>query len=109
MSVDNGIHVGDIGTVFVLSVTENGAVVDLSGCTSISFTFKAPDNTSYSLVGQVNTDGTDGKIKYERVQGDGLFSVPGKWKVQAVLQWMPSGVLKSYSTSTYEFTVFENV
>lgn len=106
---DNGVHVGDVGTVLVLTVTENGAIVDLSSAVSLSLKFKAPDASVVTVTGTLNTDGTDGKIKYTHVTGDGLFGIGGKWQAQAVMQWQPSGVLKTYNSSTFEFTVYENI
>lgn len=106
---DTGIHVGDIGTTIIVTVSENNTPIDISGAISLNMKFKGPDSTVVTVPSVLYTDGTDGKIKYIHVTGDNLFFTAGKWQGQAVIQWQPSGVTTTYNSSTFEFTVYENV
>ncbi len=77
------IHVGDIGTVFRLTIKDqDGVVVDVSSATGAGekeILFQGPGK----LVTQTavfTTDGTDGDIEYVTVSGD--ISVVGEWTLQ---------------------------
>lgn len=75
------IHVGDIGTVFRLTITEDGAAVDVSLATTKQIKFLAPNGTLLTKTATFTTDGTDGQIEYATVADD--LSLPGKWQIQA--------------------------
>lgn len=76
------IFVGDVGTVFKLTVKdENGDIVDLSAASSLQIKFKKPyANSAIVKTGVLDTDGTDGVMKYVAVNGD--LDVAGTWNIQ---------------------------
>ena len=105
---ENDIHLGDIGTVFEATIKDcvNGvsSFVDLTGATFKEIIFKKPDGTKLTKAATFKTDGTDGIIQYTTIAGD-LDQAGGSWKLQANLV-LPSG---SWRSSTYQFTVLDNL
>ena len=97
------IHEGDIGTKLLITVTDDGQVVDISSATSLSIFIKKPDGTILTRVGVLETDGTDGKMYYITVSGD--LDKAGSYKIQGQVV-LPSG---SYYTSTATFKVHCNL
>ena len=90
----NEIHVGDIGTVFELTIMDGPSVVDISLATLANcIILKAPDDGKLTKTGVFVTDGTDGKVKYTTVAND--LDEAGSWSIQAkivlgTLQWYSS-------------------
>jgi len=75
------LHVGDVGTDIIVTVKDDGSAVDLSsGFDTYTFIFCKPDGTVVSKAGSLNSDGSDGKIKY--TVETGLLDVHGDWKYQ---------------------------
>lgn len=97
------IHEGDIGTKLLITVTDDGQVVDISSAISLSIFIKKPDGTILTRVGSLETDGTDGKMYYITVSGD--LDKAGSYKIQGQVV-LPSG---SYYTSTATFKVHCNL
>ena len=97
------IHEGDIGTKLLITVTDDGVVVDLSSATSLSIFIKKPDGTILTRVGVLETDGTDGKMYYITLTGE--LDAAGGYKIQGLVV-IPSG---SYYTSTSTFKVHCNL
>lgn len=98
------IHVGDVGTVFVFTVTnENDVAVDLSGATTKSIIFSKPDGSTVTKSASFYTSGTDGILTYTTTTGD--LDQPGNWRSQAYVI-LASG--KWYS-SFGEFAVTGNL
>ena len=83
MTTSTDIHVGDVGTIFLLNIVDDNVAVDLSGGVSGSniVLFKKPDGTSIQRQATFNSDGTDGRIKYTSVSGD--LDQPGTWYISA--------------------------
>lgn len=80
MAVDATLHVGDIGTRIIMTVKDqDGAVVDLSGFTSLKLRIKY-GGTVVERNCVFLTNGTDGKIYYVTIDGD--LPVVGKYKFQ---------------------------
>jgi len=102
---DTIIHVGDVGTVIRLTVTEQDKVtpIDVSTATVKTFYFRKPDGTKFSKPAEFNTDGVDGKLKYTTVDGD--IDMARTWQVQAFVE---IGTSKYYSAQT-TFTVQNNL
>lgn len=102
---DTIIHVGDVGTIIRLTITEDDSVtaVDVSAATTKTFYFLKTDGTKKSVAATFNTDGTDGKLKYTTIAGD--IDTSGRWQVQAYVE---IGAAKYYSTKT-TFTVQTNL
>lgn len=97
------IHEGDIGTKLLITVTDDGQIVDISSATSLSIFIKKPDGTILTRVGVLETDGTDGKMYYITVSGD--LDKAGSYKIQGQVVLL-SG---SYYTSTATFKVHCNL
>lgn len=81
------IHVGDVGTIFNLTIKDrqkNGTktTLDVSGTTT-QIVLKIPGGSKLVKSASFVTDGTDGQIQYTTVSGD--ITVPGNWKIQAIV------------------------
>ena len=76
------IHVGDVGTQFVVTVTDaDGAAVDVSGALTLQLRFRPPSAPTFVCAATPVTDGADGKINYVTQAGD--LSEAGEWELQA--------------------------
>lgn len=98
----NEVHVGDIGTIFELTVMDGASVVDVSTATTKEIVFRKPDGTTATKTATFTTNGSDGKIRYATVAND--LDKHGTWKVQAHII-MPTGEWRSDMS---EFTVYTN-
>ena len=100
----NEIRLADIGTVFEITVQENGTPTDISSATvTKDIIFKAPGKASVTKSGSFTTNGTDGKVQYTTLAGD--LNKTGAWKLQAFL--VLSG--GSWRTEFGEFYVHPNL
>jgi len=97
------IHVGDIGTQLIVTVYDDGEIVDISGASSLVIILKKPDGTNHTKTANLYTDGTDGKMVYVSVVGD--FSEPGNFKIQGKVT-LAGGI---YYTSIGTFKVHCNL
>lgn len=97
------IHEGDIGTKLLITVTDDGSIVDISSASSLSIYIKKPSGTILTRTGVLETDGTDGKMYYITVAGD--LDAAGNYKIQGKVV-LPAG---SYYTSTATFKVHCNL
>jgi hypothetical protein len=97
------IHVDDIGTQLIMTVKDDGEVVDISGASTLTVVIKKPDGISYTKTGTLLTDGTDGNMYYTSVDGD--FNVAGNYKIQGIVV-LSNG---TFYTSISSFKVFCNL
>lgn len=97
------IHVNDIGTRFLATITDDGGIVNISNNSNISITIKKPSDQIIYRVGTLYTNGADGKIYYDTVAGD--LDEAGLYKLQCRVS-LPSG---TYYTDIYSFKVFCNL
>lgn len=99
------IHVGDIGTVFRATITDDcvDTIVDVSGATTQQFTFLKPDATTVTVTTTFYTDGTDGIIEYATILDD--LDQAGTWKIQGKVI-LPTG---TWSTDIHKFKVYPNL
>jgi len=98
------VHVGDIGTIFKLSITDqDDAALDISSATTKQILFRKPDGTTLTKAGVFDTDGTDGVLNYTIVSGD--IDQVGGWTVQAYVV-LPTG---AWHSSLGRFAVEENL
>lgn len=97
------IHVGDIGTKLIMTVKDDGVVVDISTASDLDVFIKKPDSVAYEKSGLLYTDGTDGKMYYTSISDD--FNAAGNYKLQGRV-FMPSG---TYYTSIEDFKVYCNL
>ena len=99
-----GIHVGDTGTIFRVTIQDSNEVaVDISDATGKNIIFKKPDGSNIVKDATFYTNGADGIIQYTAVSGD--IDAIGAWKIQAQVT-TPSGF---WSSSFETFKVLRNL
>lgn len=97
------IRENDIGTVFVVTVEEDGEGVDISGASGGSdkiIKFHKPSGVTVEKVAAFVTDGTDGQIRYISVDGD--LDESGLWHLQGYVNISGSA---TFHTSVDAFEV----
>ena len=99
----NEIHLNDIGTIFEVTVQDDGVVVDISGATTKEIIFKKSRGEVVTKPAVFTTDGVDGKMRYVAVAGD--LDERGQWELQAHVV-LASGEWRS---DVDVFTVFPNL
>ncbi len=76
------VHVDDVGTRFKLTLEDgDGTAVNIATATVKEFVFRRPDGTTLEVDASFFTDGSDGILYYDTVDGD--INMAGQWKVQA--------------------------
>lgn len=76
------IHVGDIGTVIIFTITDqDGAIVDVSTASTKQVFLRRPSGSVLTKTASFTTNGTDGKIQYTTISGD--INMAGNWYAQA--------------------------
>lgn len=103
--MENVIHVGDIGTVFRLTIVENDGktIVPLSNVTDKKILLKKPNGTKIEKNAEFFTDGEDGIIQYTSVEGD--IDTAGVWFIQGWVSFSPH----EFSSEKTKFRVFETL
>ena len=76
----NEIHVNDVGTQFLVTVTDGSSAVDISSATTKELIIKKPSGTKLTKATSFNTDGTDGKMIYNIASDD--LDEAGSYKLQ---------------------------
>ena len=76
----NEIHVNDVGTQFLVTVTDGSSAVDISSATTKELIIKKPSGTKLTKATAFSTDGTDGKMKYNIASDD--LDEAGSYKLQ---------------------------
>jgi len=99
------LQVGAIGSgIRATVVDQDGAVVDLSGCTLTSnFFLRRPNDTRIAITPTFETTGTDGVIIYVTVAGD--LPISGPYRVQFRHVDAPLNLF----TSIAQVNVLENI
>lgn len=97
------IHVDDIGTQLIVTVYDDGEVVDISGASTLTIIVKKPDGTTFNKIGLLYTNGTDGKMYCVSTAGD--FDISGNYKIQGKVT-IGGG---TYYTSVGSFKVYCNI
>ena len=102
----NEIHIGDIGTVFEVTVSDNLVAIDLTLASVMQIIFVKPDATKTKVINAAarSTDGTDGKMRYVVTLASEI-DIKGTWKIQGLVT-LPSG---TWSTDIGSFKVYENL
>jgi hypothetical protein len=98
------IHVGDVGTIFRITLKDGKLIVDISTQTVLKINFKKPDNTTVSKDALLTTDGKDGKLEYAS-EVDFLDQAGDEWYMQAYV--VLSG--GSWKSDVHKFTVYPNL
>lgn len=91
----------DVGSVFYVTVTENGSAFDLSDATEITLKLRKPDGSVLERAAVLYNDGTDGLVFYITVDGD--LDTPGNWLGQLYVA-LVSG---HWNTDMFAFPVGE--
>jgi hypothetical protein len=99
----NEIHVDDIGTKFMITIKDGDDVVDISSALFVTLIFRKPDDEVIYRDASFSSDGTDGQVYYDIVDGD--FDEAGYYKIQAKVTF-PSGV---FYTNIHTFQVHCNL
>lgn len=108
MSCVAEVHVGDIGTVFRITLKDKQCdgtmvILDVSAASKLDIIFRAPNGIKKTKSANFTTDGSDGKIEYISLDGD--IDSAGEWKIQVYLE-LPSG---KWSSDIGSFYVYENL
>jgi len=92
------IHVGDVGTIFRLTIVENDGVtpVPVQTATVKSILFEKGQGTKVTKTAVFFTDGSDGIIQYVGLASD--VDEAGNWWMQGYVE-MPSGKFFSSKVS----------
>lgn len=78
------LHNNDIAVTLILTVYEDGSALDISSASSLQFFLREPTGAVTTVTASFNSDGTDGKLKYDTVDGD--IDTDGRWELQAGFQ-----------------------
>ena len=100
------IHQDDIGTRFLITVKDDGDLVNISGVggsTIHQITFRKPSDTVVNRNATLQDFGISGVMFYDTVAGD--LDEAGLYKLQAKVV-IPSG---TYYTDIYSFKVHSNI
>ena len=99
------IHVGDVGTRFLVTINDGSNTVNLTDATLRQLNFRKPDDTVVYRTASVAGDGSEssGVMFYDTVLGD--LDVAGSYKLQGKVT-IPSG---TYFTDIYTFKVHCNL
>ncbi len=100
----NEIHIGDLGTVFEVTVTDNAVPVNIATATLMQIIFVKPDKTKVTNTAVRSGDGTDGKMRYT-IEANTELDQKGKWKIQGIVT-LPTG---TWSTDIDSFKVYKNL
>lgn len=98
------IHIGDIGTIFQITIVDQNGVVDLTNVDSKVIIFQRPDNGGgFQVQASLVTDGSDGLIKYVTQSGD--LNQAGTWQIQGRITFGTD----VFSTDIQKFKVYRNL
>tara|TARA_R110002020_G_scaffold103752_15_gene243186 strand:+ start:690 stop:1001 length:312 start_codon:yes stop_codon:yes gene_type:complete len=99
------IHQNDVGTRFLVTVKDDGVLVNVSGATLRQINIKKPDDSVLNRTASIISDwsAVSGVMYYDTVAGD--LDEAGQYKLQAKVA-IPSG---TYYTDVYSFKVHCNI
>lgn len=97
------IRIGDVGTVFEITLMEDSDAVDVSSATLKQIIFEDPGGATHTKSAGFTTTGVDGKIRYVTIAGD--LNRTGKWKLQAYVE-TPAG---KWHSDISTFRVYPNL
>ena len=76
----NEIHLNDVGTKFLVTITDGSSAVDVSSASTKQIIIQKPSGTKITGTATFNSDGTDGKIHYVAIADD--LDEAGSYKLQ---------------------------
>lgn len=97
------IHVGDVGTIFRVTIKDGDSVVDVSNVDSKTIYLQKPDGSNLTKVASYYTNGTDGIIQYVSQTGD--LDQAGTWQIQAKIDFGTD----IFNTNIEKFKVLRNL
>ena len=100
---ENEIHVGDVGTRFLMVIKDTHQIIDISTATTKSMIFTKPGGSKLTKTASFVTGGTDGQIYYISTAGD--LDTAGTWQLQAYIV-MPVG---TWYSDISTFTVWADL
>lgn len=86
------LRIGDFGTVFEVTVLEDGLPVNLAGAEYLGLAFGRPRGKPFLREAKLQSNGEDGKLQYTLKQGD--LRIAGTWRLQVILE-LPEGTWRS--------------
>lgn len=89
----NEIHKGDIGTRFKCTIKDGDTVVDISTVTTKQIKFTKPSGELLTKTASFFTDGTDGIIYYDTIEGD--LDEVGSWELEGYVVFSSSSKFNS--------------
>jgi len=100
------IHVNDIGTRFLVTVQDSSGVVDISEASSLTLSFRKPNDTIINRSGSTLLDGSaaSGVVYYDAIAGD--LDEVGSWKLQGKISLSSAEV---FYTDIHTFKVHRNL
>ena len=99
----NEIHLNDIGTKFLVTVTDGSSAVDISGASTKQIIIQKPSGTKLTVATAFDSDGTDGKMSYTTVEDD--LDEAGSYKLQGKVA-ISDG---TFYTDITSFKVYRNL
>jgi|TARA_R110000765_G_scaffold375515_1_gene466146 hypothetical protein len=76
----NEIHINDIGTRFLVTITDGSSAVDVSSASTKQIIIKKPSGSKLTVAASFSSDGSDGKIYYNTASND--LDEAGSYKLQ---------------------------
>tara|TARA_R110002110_G_scaffold255061_2_gene470839 strand:+ start:1565 stop:1873 length:309 start_codon:yes stop_codon:yes gene_type:complete len=99
----NEIHENDVGTKFLVTVTDGTSAVNISGASTKQLIIKKPSGAKLTKATSFVTDGTDGKMQYSIAADD--LDEAGTYKLQGRVI-ISDG---SFYTDIHTFKVYRNL
>jgi len=100
----NEIHIGDIGTVFEVTLLDDEVVEPIDGATLMEIIFVKPDKTKVTNIASWSSDGIDGKMRYV-ISLDTELDQKGTWKIQGIVTFATG----KWHSDIDSFKVYENL
>lgn len=100
------IHLSDIGTLFQLTLLNNGAALDVSTASKKQIWFQKPNGVVLTKSATFATDGTNGVLQYTAVADD--LDVAGDWQMQAYVEF-GTPATSGWHSEIVRFTVSPNL
>lgn len=97
------IHMGDVGTIFRVTVYDGSDVVDLSSVDTKQILLRKPNKAVLTCAASFYTDGSDGIIQYTTQTSE--LDKAGLWSIQAYVAFSDS----AWHTSVDTFKVYNNL
>lgn len=78
------VRLGDEGTYVTATITDDGLPLDISTASAVKMFFTKPSGDKLEVIANFDTDGKDGKIRYNSLSTD--FDEVGQWEFEAYVE-----------------------